>query len=181
MDNLNFGIFVVPTVALTLAVLLYNHFSKKTTDRLSYRHFIFTIVITAFTLNLIWEVAQGPLYESYQYDWKHISMCALASVADAIWVLLIYFGFSIVYKDIYCVQHFTVARICVVMLSGSIGAIISEIGHTSMGNWMHDESMPLVPILEVGVSPVLQFMLLPTLIYLLSFYGLKFYHVIHTS
>ena len=43
------------------------------------------------------------------------------------------------------------------------------------GNWAYTDSMPIIPIVNVGISPILQFMILPLLIYLLSFYCLKNY------
>ena len=50
-----------------------------------------------------------------------------------------------------------------------VGAIAAEMRHVSAGNWAYDESMPLLPIVDAGLSPVLQFMLLPALIYYSSF------------
>lgn len=52
------------------------------------------IALLAFVLNLIWELAHGPLYEGYVYDFQHISFCTLASVADMLMALLLYMGFA---------------------------------------------------------------------------------------
>ena len=61
-------------------------------------------------------------------------------------------------------------KICIVMLTGAAGAVLSEKRHLKIGSWAYDESMPIVPFVNVGLLPVLQFFLLPVSIYFLSFY-----------
>lgn len=61
------------------------------------------------------------------------------------------------------------------MIVGALGAIAAEMRQVSSGNWAYDESMPLLPIVDVGLAPLLQFMLLPALIYYLSFKITKSY------
>jgi hypothetical protein len=55
------------------------------------------------------------------------------------------------------------------MLIGSAGAVLAEIRHLSIGTWSYADAMPLIPVVHVGLSPVLQFTILPILIYSLSF------------
>jgi hypothetical protein len=57
------------------------------------------IIIIAFVLNFVWEITQMPLYQGYAFDAKHIAFCGLASVADAIMVLLLYLVFATLYKQ----------------------------------------------------------------------------------
>mgnify|MGYP003625179436 FL=1 len=68
MEELSLGIFVVPTIALTLVILGYLYFAKQVTDIGEYRRFVFAVAVTSFMLNFIWELAQGPLYEGFEYD-----------------------------------------------------------------------------------------------------------------
>ncbi len=173
MNNLNISTFLVPVIALILVGLFYNYFSEKAPNKIVYRHFIILVTILAFLLNLAWELIQGPLYEGYRYDVQHIAFCALASIADAVMVLLIYFALALIFKNPLWVQNLSVSRILLVMLIGGVGAILAEIRHLSAGNWDYAESMPIIPFVEAGLSPVLQFMLLPPLIYYLSFRFLK--------
>lgn len=180
MDSINLGMFIVPTIALTLVITLYIYFYKKAADKHRYKYLVASIAILAFALNFAWEVVQGPLYEGYQYDWKHISMCALASIADMFMVLILLFGFGLIYKNVFWIEHLNVSGILVLVLVGGTGAILSEMWHTARGDWTYTESMPLLPWVEVGLSPVLQFMILPALTYSLSSYRLKFYDKDHT-
>lgn len=175
MNNLNPLIFLVPVIALTLVVLLFIYLLKKVDDKVAFKRFVFITLGLAFLLNFAWEVIQMPLYKDAHFSVEHIAFCALASVADAIMLLLIYFGFALIYKNPLWVQHLTLPRILLLMTVGAIGAIIAEMRHVSAGNWAYDKSMPILPIVDVGLSPVLQFMLLPALIYYLSFFKIKNY------
>lgn len=162
-------IFLIPVIALTLVVLLFIYLLKKADDKVVFKRFVFTTLVLAFLLNFAWEVIQMPLFKDASFNIEHIAFCALASVADAIMVLLIYFCFALIYRNPLWVENLTLPRILLLMLVGAIGAIIAEMRHVSAGSWAYGKSMPIIPIVDVGLSPVLQFMLLPTLIYYLSF------------
>ena len=165
MDALSIDIFVIPTFVLLLLVLAYVHFQGKVTDVKEYGQYVLNIASTAFVVNLLWEIAHGTLYKGFEYDLKHIAFCALASVADMLMVLLLFFGFAILYKDVYWFGELNIPRLVVLVTVGTIGAILAEIWHTSRGDWTYAANMPLLPFVKVGVSPVVQFALLPWLIF----------------
>ncbi len=167
MEGLSLGIFVVPVLALTLVILGYLHFAKMAGNRQNYRKYIITIAITSLVLNLIWEISQGPLYEGYEYDWKHISFCALASIPDMLMVLLLLFGFGMIYKDLYWIKGMGAKKVFLLALAGFSGAILAEVFHTIRGDWSYAKEMPLLPLVDIGLSPVLQFTILPWLIFLI--------------
>lgn len=168
MQDLSLGIFVLPTIALTLVILGYVHFARRVVDKGSYWRFIIALAVTAFILNFIWELAQGKLYEGFEYDLKHISFCALASIADMLMVLILLFGFGLIYKNVYWIKSMKVSQVLVLAFVGFSGAILAEVLHTMRGDWAYADTMPLLPVVEVGVSPVLQFTVLPWLIFLIS-------------
>ena len=169
MDNLSPLIFLIPFIALTLVVFMFIYLVKSADNVADFKHFVFTTVWVAFILNFVWELAQMPLYKNAPYDLAHIAFCALATVADVIMVLLIYFCFALIYKNPLWVERLTAFRIFLLMLVGGLGAILAELRHLSAGNWAYDDDMPIIPIVNVGLSPLLQFMLLPALIYYLSY------------
>jgi hypothetical protein len=173
MNSPKISAFLLPVIALLLAVGLYILFRKKTSNRILYRKFILLAAQLAFFLNLAWKLIQGPLYEGYSYNVQHIIFCALGAVADTIMVLLIYFGLALIFKNALWVQNLTISRILLVLLIGGMGAILAEKRHLAEGSWAYAENMPILPIVNVGASPVLQFDVLPVLIYLLSFYFSK--------
>lgn len=173
MSNLNPLIFLTPVIALILALLLFIHLRKKSRDKVAFKRFVLVTLTLAFIFNFAWEVIQMPLYKDAPFTINHIAFCALASIADAIMVLLIYFLFAVIYQNNLWVEDFTWPRILILILCGAIGAIIAETRHVSAGNWAYDSSMPIIPIIEVGLSPVLQFTLLPLIIYYLSYRKIK--------
>ena len=169
MDSLSIKLFYVPTIALTLVIIFYFYYIKKVENKQTFKSFFWSIAFFAYLFNLIWEIAQGFLYEGYIYDFKHISFCALASIADVFMVFLLYFGFSIVFGDFFWIQRATWRKVILVMLVGGLGAVFAESRHLAAGNWAYANTMPLLPIGDVGLSPVLQFMILPILIYWISY------------
>lgn len=166
--DISLGIFVVPTIVLSVVVFLYFYFQKRIERKKGYRRFVTIIAVTAYILNLIWEVAQGPLYKGFKYDIKHFSFCALASVADMLMVLILFFSFALINRDVFWTRDMKAKKTGALMAVGGIGAILAEMWHTARGDWSYAETMPMVPFVEVGLLPVLQFTLLPWLVFYTS-------------
>ncbi|MEO6069374.1 MAG: hypothetical protein ABIN57_06005 [Chitinophagaceae bacterium] len=174
MNNLQPLIFLAPIIALILVVAGYFFLVKREINKVIFKRLVFLTTLFAFVMNFAWEVIQMQWYKNTIYDILHISFCALASVADVIMVLLIYFGFALAYKNAFWIREVSIQRVLVLMAIGAIGAILAEMRHLTVGAWAYAPSMPMIPIVDVGISPVFQFMLLPILIFYLSFFMLKF-------
>lgn len=173
MNNLKPVIFLIPLIVLIIVCTLYFIFLKKAANKKTFKKFIFIMIVFAFLLNIAWELIQIPLYKNPAYDTNHIAFCALASLADVLMVLLLYFGLSFIFKDPFWLQDFKLKRVLLLVLIGGAGAVLSEMRHLSLGSWGYNDSMPIIPVVNVGISPVLQFMILPLLIYSLSYKRLK--------
>jgi hypothetical protein len=109
-----------------------------------------------------------PFYKDSIYDIKHIAFCFLATLADVLMVLLLYLGLGLIFKNPIWTHPLKFYKVFVLVLIGGTGAVLSEMRHLSLGSWAYDNSMPLIPFVNVGLAPVLQFMILPLLIYFLS-------------
>ena len=168
MEALSLSIFIVPTIVLVLVVLFYLHFVKALSDRQNYNHLIFVVSMVAFVLNLFWELVQGPLYKGFEYEWKHILFCGLASVADMLMVLILFFGLGLVYKNVFWIKNIGANKVLLLALVGFLGAILAEVWHIARGDWSYTNTMPLMPFIGVGVSPILQFTVLPWLTFLIT-------------
>ena len=169
MNKLQPLIFLIPVIALILVIVFYIILLKKVSNKTFFKRFIFITLLLAFILNFSWEIIQGPLYKGFTYSISHIVFCGLASLADAIMVILIYFVLAIIYKDPLWIKHINLQRTLILILIGGIGAILAEMRHLSLGNWSYASSMPVLPFVNAGLSPVLQFMFLPVLIFYLTF------------
>jgi hypothetical protein len=169
MNSIKPIIFLLPLITLLVTGILFYFLLKKTADKQIFNRYIFTVTVVSFLLNLAWELIQLPLYKNAVYNFSHIAFCALATIADVLMVLLLYFGFALILKNLFWIQHVKLYQVAIVVLIGGAGAVLSEMRHLSLGSWAYDDSMPLIPLVNVGISPVLQFMLLPLIIYKLSF------------
>lgn len=174
MNDLKPIIFLFPVVALVLVAVLYVSLLKKATHKKAFNGFFLIMTVLAFLLNFAWELLQMPLYDSTSFTINHVAFCALGSVADAIMVLLIYLGLAFIFKNAFWIYPLKWQRILLLILIGGVGATLSEIRHLSLGNWAYSDLMPLLPFVKVGLSPVLQFMILPSLTYILSVKLLSF-------
>jgi len=171
MNSINPIIILFPMIALILVVILYFHLLNKTLDRKAFQKFIFTTFVLAFLLNFFWEVVQMPFYKATFFPAGHIAFCALASIADAIMVLLLYLGLGFIFRNPFWIQDVKWQRVVILIFTGATGAILSELRHLSLGTWAYANSMLIIPMVNVGITPVLQFMILPLLVYILSFHG----------
>ena len=168
MDNLKPIIFLFPAIGLILNTTLYMYLIKKVPNKKILNEFVLVVIVLGFLLNFTWELIQMPLYNSASFKINHVTFCALGSVADAIMVLLIYLGLAFIFKNSFWMRPLKWQRIVVAILIGGVGAVLSEMRHLSLGNWVYSDLMPLLPMIKVGLSPVLQFMILPILVYILS-------------
>ena len=169
MRSLSLSITIIPGIAILLDAVLYVFLLRHTNQKKMFRQIVVTTILFAFFFNVAWEILQMSLFKGGVYDWQHILFCVLATVADVIMVLLIYLGFALIYKNTIWVNKLNTKRIILLILIGGAGAVLAEIRHLAIGTWSYADAMPLIPVLHVGLSPVLQFMVLPILIYILSF------------
>jgi hypothetical protein len=169
MRSLSLSITIIPAIAILLDTVLYVFLLRHTNQKKMFRQIVVTTILFAFFFNVAWEMLQMPLFKGGVYDWQHILFCVLATVADVIMVLLIYLGFALIYKNAIWVNKLNTKRIILLILIGGTGAVLAEVWQLSIGTWSYADAMPLIPVVHVGLSPVLQFMVLPILIYRLSF------------
>jgi hypothetical protein len=169
MPPFSLSITIIPGIAILLDILLYVFLLRYTTEKKGFNRFVILTILFAFLFNMAWEILQIPLFKGGVYEWHHILFCLLASVADLIMVLLIYFGFALIYKNALWVKKLNTKRIILLILTGGAGAVLAEVWQLSIGTWSYACAMPLIPVVNVGLSPLLQFMILPILIYRFSF------------
>ena len=170
-------IFLIPLVAILITVILYIFLLKKSDDKKIFKRYVLIMAVISFILNEVWELLQMPLYSSAYYNVEHIIFCTLGALADIIMILLLYLSYAFIYKNIFWIAQENWFKIFVVMLTGAVGAVLSEKRHLLLGSWAYDQSMPIVPFVNVGLSTFLQFFLLPVIIYFLSYrIILKFYN-----
>ena len=124
------------------------------------------LFVIAVPVNYVWEIVQAPLYigmESFKLVWWH---CGLAAMGDGLLVLLIYaVGWAVLRRRDWFVRP-GIAGYAVMLAAGLVISVSFEWLAVFVANrWTYTAQMPLVPLLDVGLAPVAQMLVLPPLIF----------------
>ena len=126
------------------------------------------VVVIGFLLNLIWENAQAPLYEGYNGFFEHFWTCLVASVVDALVLLLLFILFAVFNQCLSWPLTGKLWQYLVLVLVGGILAVWFEKWALDVEHWSYTNNMPVVPVLDIGLLPFLQLLLLPSITFYLS-------------
>ncbi|MFD2512473.1 hypothetical protein ACFSRY_01230 [Pontibacter locisalis] len=119
------------------------------------------VLVVGFLLNLIWENAQAPLYEGYKGFYGHFWLCFVAAVVDALVILLLYLLFLVYSQHLYWPLAAGFWQRLLLVIAGVLLAVWFEKWALNVEQWGYAEAMPIIPILDIGLLPVLQLMFLP--------------------
>jgi hypothetical protein len=126
------------------------------------------VVIFALLLNFAWEILQAPLYAGMA-AMPHAQVtkaCLQATVGDAVIMLIAHGTVAAVGRS----RHWIVAAkgwqlVLFVALGVSITAVIEGLATRGywIASWDYLPTMPLVPGADIGLAPLLQWVVLPLL------------------
>lgn len=113
--------------------------------------------------NFPWEMAHSLLYRDPPgFTWReHLVCCGLASLADGAGVAVIFAMGALVFRDPRWTRQQSPARWGFAALLGLAGAIITEWLALRLGWWGYGPAMPRLPGTGLGISPLVQFVVLP--------------------
>ena len=106
------------------------------------------IFLTAFILNLFWENLHSALYASYQGGAITESILLRASLFDALIVSLI----ALISLEI----GFFMGKLWLSLIFGAAIAIAIEYYALGTGRWAYNYLMPIIPYLNIGLTPAVQ-------------------------
>jgi len=106
------------------------------------------IFILAFILNLVWENLHSYLYAGYMGGKITEFILIRASIADAVIISLLSIPF--VFVSSFKEKSWTIIFI------GVLIALFIELYALNTGRWVYNEYMPIIPILGVGLTPMIQ-------------------------
>lgn len=129
----------------------------------------FNVVVFALLLNYPWEFLQVPLFEGMPQaeHWDAIKTCTRATLGDAVIMLISYWAVCLAARSRSWVLAPSTAR---VVMFAAIGVLITitieRLAGAGMwpGSWHYSSLMPIVPGIDVGLSPLLQWVVLPPLV-----------------
>lgn len=124
----------------------------------------------AFGLNLVWEVLHAVFYVCSSYVYIETLRDILeATIGDGLLTLCL-FGLGIIYhRKIFWIYHCTRTDCLLLIGSGVLVAVLIEFFSIHIfKRWEYNALMPLIPGLEVGITPVVQLALLPMATFFLT-------------
>lgn len=127
-------------------------------------------LLLSFIFNFLWENAQSPLYIWTLHGWdKEWRLLTATATGDMIFMGLIYLALACVHRDWLWVNRTDAYRHpatwVIAVILGALIATSFELWAVYVNHrWQYAPSMPMIPIVEVGLSPVLQMIVIPLLV-----------------
>jgi hypothetical protein len=124
----------------------------------------YLLLLISLPLQLLWEIAQFPLYTVWhEGDWGFILYGLVhCTLGDLMILLSVFWLVSILNRSRLWVFSPSMPNIVLFTVLGLSYTIFSEILNTRIkGTWGYTELMPIVPVIEIGGMPFLQWLLIP--------------------
>lgn len=135
--------------------------------------FVLFIVIVSFLTNIVWENLHSSFYSTYSKILSK-SKYFICTIMDALIILVLYLLFVFLFKDFLWIKEIDFQKVAFVIIVGGITGVIIEKVALSIKLWSYNKKMPRLPVVNVGLWPVLQLMVLPITVYYISFILLRF-------
>lgn len=128
-----------------------------------------SLISWSFFLNFFWEVVQTYFYtlkdspfRTMLYGWIH---CTLG---DVLLTLLSFWFISMMSRNRRWFLSLNRLNFIGLMTIGVVGTVISErVNVHILKSWAYNQSMPIIPWLNVGLTPILQWVIIPPVAILL--------------
>jgi len=120
--------------------------------------------VFAFLLNFPWEFLQIPLYVGMADapHWDATKVCAFATLGDAVIMVVAYWTAAVAARSRYWFLKPRQWPITVFLLAGiAITIVLERLATGPLDRWQYAAAMPVVPLLGVGLTPLLQWLVLP--------------------
>ena len=130
----------------------------------------FNVFVFAVLLNYPWELMQVPLYRGMPdaAHWDAIKICTRAALGDGVIMLLAYWGAALLVRDRSWIGRPRVApTLSFVGIGVAITVVLERLAVVSNNanwGWRYADTMPIVPVLKIGLAPLLQWLILPLLL-----------------
>lgn len=136
---------------------------------------ITNLILISFTLHVIWENVQAPLFLGYESFSQHFILCLFGTVGDLVITLFVYILISLLKNDSNWVINLNVKDVFVLVIASFFIAIWIEQQAFLFGKWSYTSFMPVIPYFKVGLTPILQMsILLPFSMYLTKKFMIKY-------
>jgi len=132
------------------------------------KNYVIKIIVISFILNFVWEMVQMPLYENFSFSGTTTIFCLLASLGDAVMILIIYFIGSALFKSYSWFFRLNLKTIIYIAIAGLVLSVSGELIALNLNLWNYSSLMPRLFFTSIGLSPVLQMVILPILTFMIA-------------
>lgn len=137
--------------------------------RLNPLKFLLVLFVISVALNYIWELVQAPLFVGMDSVGALAWHCFVASLGDGIILWIIYgLGWGAFGHWRWTYQPGFRQMAFMLSVSIVIAILIEWSALHWLKRWSYTDSMPLIPVLDVGLTPILQMLILPPFIFFLT-------------
>jgi len=121
------------------------------------------VFVLAVLFNLIWEVAQISAYDFPESSLvTNVLGCFVPALGDGLMILIIYWGGWLLFRESQWILNPGARGYLLMMVIGLMLAVFVEWNALyRTGAWAYSEQMITIPILGVGLLPILQMIVLP--------------------
>ncbi len=127
----------------------------------------FNVIVYSFLLHFVWEFIQAPTYAGMveKNHWEGIKLCTSATFGDVGFALTAFWITAVVARSREWMSKPTTTQVLVFLAVGVILTVGFEYYYTNISlRWTYSELMPLVPPFGTGLSPLLQWLIVPMLV-----------------
>jgi hypothetical protein len=122
------------------------------------------VALFAFLLHYPWEFLQVPFFADMTMapHWDAVKFCTRATLGDVGITLVAFWGTAVAARSRDWIRHPRRTTTTAFVVIGMVITIVSErLATGPLGRWTYSELMPVVPVLGVGLVPVIQWLVLP--------------------
>lgn len=125
------------------------------------------VAVFAFLLNYPWEFLQVPFFAGMATapHWEAIKFCSWATLGDAGIALVAFWVVAAAVRSrAWILEPSLRAVLGFVAVGVTITVAFEWLATEVLHRWAYEPSMPILPLLETGLLPVLQWIILPPMI-----------------
>lgn len=128
----------------------------------------FNVALFALLLNFPWEILQAPLFDRMtgQPHWDAVMSCAQATLGDVVIMLMAYWLVAACARSRRWILAPTGSQRLLFVTVGVVVTAVIEwlaVRGSWFEGWRYSPLMPVIPGIGIGLSPLLQWIVLPLL------------------
>ncbi|WP_051882372.1 hypothetical protein [Parvularcula oceani] len=126
-----------------------------------------TVAFLSFVLHFVWEFLQVPFFAGLPMSghWSAIKVCTRATIGDVGFALIAFWTTAAFSRSRRWITMPSSRKLAVFLAVGLALTVAAEFYATEVaGRWSYADAMPTLPVLGTGLTPLLQWIVVPLLV-----------------